>query len=71
MVALAAPVLDPEELHRAELEERVQTLYVRLSDGYRQIAEAAAAGENVTHWENVWRKLLREYEAAYDRLLAS
>lgn len=68
-LAVAVPALE-EDLERSRLEERVQTLYVRLNDGYRQIAQAEADGENITHWETVWRKLLREYEETYNRLLA-
>lgn len=70
MVALMSPVVDEEYLDRSKLEARVQAIYIRLTDGYRQIAEAEAAGQDVTHWETVWRKLLREYEETYNQLLA-
>jgi hypothetical protein len=38
-------------------------LLQRLEDGDRKIAMARSAGSDVTRLENLWIKLLREYEA--------
>lgn len=53
--------------------ERVRALQiaeVALERAYRIIERAATAGEDVTHWQEVWLRLLNEYDRSYDALLA-
>jgi len=49
---------------RAEMERLVS----RLDDGWNKIVGAQANGQDVTRWEDVWLRLLSEYEAAYEAL---
>ena len=44
------------------LEQRRDTLYTRLAHGYDTIEQAKSDGEDVSHWEAGWLRLLREYE---------
>lgn len=69
MVAVqAAPVAMLDD--RASLEAEMQRLLFRLEDGFEKIARAAAVGEDVRRWEDVWIQLLLEYEQLHDRLAA-
>ncbi len=51
---------------QAELETEIQRLVGRLEDGFDKISEAALNGQDTTRWEDVWIKLLADYEALYD-----
>ncbi len=53
---------------RARLERRASNLYLRLEDGYAQIERALDDGKDVANWEEVWRRLLRDYEQVCDLL---
>ncbi len=53
------------------MEKRASVLYLRLEDGYDRIERALADGEDVTRWDDLWRKLLREYEEVCDLLSIS
>lgn len=53
---------------RARLEKRASVLYLRLEDGYAQIEHAIENGEDVSRWDDVWKRLLREYEQVCDLL---
>jgi hypothetical protein len=69
MVALqatAVTILDDRESMEAEM----QRLLFRLEDGFEKIARAAADGEDVRRWEDVWIQLLCEYEQLHDRMAA-
>jgi hypothetical protein len=66
MVALHATLIEVDE--RSAMEAELQRLLLRLEDGFDKIARAAANGEDVARWEDVWLKLLGEYEQLYDRL---
>ncbi len=52
----------------ARLQKRAAVLYLRLEDGYAQIERGQDAGQDVTKWEDVWKRLLREYEQVCDIL---
>jgi hypothetical protein len=49
----------------------LERLRFRLEDGFDKIAQAAQAGQDTKRWEDVWLKLLAEYEALYDQLSGS
>jgi hypothetical protein len=69
MVALQAQpvvVLDDRESMNAEM----RRLLFRLEDGYEKIVQAAANGDDVRRWEDVWLQLLCEYEQLYDQMAA-
>lgn len=69
MVALqATPVTLLED--RASMEAEMQRLLFRLEDGFEKIARAAADGDDVSRWEDVWIQLLCEYEQLHDQLAA-
>lgn len=53
---------------RAKLEARRRYLYLRLEDGYKQIEQSLAEGQQVQRWEDFWMTLLDEYERISDRL---
>lgn len=40
----------------------------RLDDGYRRIDQGIADGLDVSHWEEFWIDLLRQYEVMADQL---
>ena len=46
--------------------ESVESLELRLSDGYHRIDMAVAQGDDVTLWEDFWIDLLHWYEALCD-----
>lgn len=56
---------------RSRLEKRASVLYLRLEDGYTQIERALADGQDVAKWEDLWKRLLREYEQVCDLLILS
>ncbi len=56
---------------RERLEKRSSVLYLRLEDGYSQIERALSDGQDVGKWEDIWRRLLREYEQVCDLLAIS
>ncbi len=56
---------------RSRLERRASVLYLRLEDGYAQIERALEDGQDVTKWEDLWKRLLREYEQVCDLLVLS
>lgn len=58
--------LDQQE--RRMLEQRAASLQLRLEDGYSRIERALADGQDVTRWEELWQRLLEEYELISDRL---
>ncbi len=69
MVALqATPVAIVDD--RASSEAEMQRVLFRLEDGFEKIVRAAADGEDVSRWEDVWIQLLREYEQMQDQLVA-
>ncbi|MGN6033399.1 MAG: hypothetical protein ACTHQE_17235 [Thermomicrobiales bacterium] len=49
----------------------LRTLERRLDDGYRRIDQGIADGLDVSHWEEFWIDLLRQYEIVADQLTAS
>jgi len=49
-------------MDRPRLEQRASVLYLRLEDGYAQIERALDDGQDITKWEDLWQRLLREYE---------
>lgn len=69
MVALqATPVSVFDD--RASLESEMQRLLFRLEDGFEKIVRAAADGEDVSRWEDVWLQLLSVYEQLHAQLAA-
>lgn len=56
------------ERDRARLEKRASVLYLRLEDGYARIERALDDGQDTTKWEELWKRLLREYEQVCDLL---
>lgn len=56
---------------RERLEKRASVLYLRLEDGYAQIERALSDGEDIGKWDDLWRRLLREYEQVCDLLAIS
>lgn len=64
--ATAVSVLDD----RASMEAEMQRLLFRLEDGFEKIARAAADGEDVGRWEDLWIQLLSEYELLHDQMAA-
>jgi hypothetical protein len=52
----------------ARLQKRAAVLYLRLEDGYAQIERGLDEGQDVTKWEDVWKRLLKEYEQVCDIL---
>ncbi len=69
MVALqAAAVAIFDE--RAAMEAEMQRLLFRLEDGFEKIARAAANGDDVSRWEDVWIELLSEYEQLHNQMAA-
>lgn len=40
-------------------------LLFRLEDGFVKIADAAAKGQDTARWEDVWIRLLEDYERLY------
>lgn len=53
---------------RERLEKQARALYLRLEDGYARIERALDEGEDVTRWEDLWKRLLRDYEQVCDLL---
>lgn len=49
----------------------LRTLERRLDDGYRRIDQGIADGIDVTHWEEFWIDLLRQYEVLSDQVAAA
>jgi len=69
MVALqATPVALLDE--QTSLEAEMQRVLFRLEDGFEKIVRAAADGEDVSRWEDVWIQLLGVYEQMQDQLVA-
>jgi len=73
---MAASVLtdiarDSIGMDRIRLEQRASVLYLRLEDGYAQIERALDDGQDVSRWEDLWQRLLREYEQVSDLLAVS
>jgi hypothetical protein len=56
---------------RERLEKRASVLYLRLEDGYARIERSLADGQDVTKWDDLWKRLLREYEQVCDLLAVS
>ena len=70
---MAASVLsdivnDSIGIDRSRLEQRASVLYLRLEDGYARIERALDEGQDVSRWEDLWQRLLREYEQVSDLL---
>ncbi|MDQ3548175.1 MAG: hypothetical protein M3439_05070 [Chloroflexota bacterium] len=55
---------------RAAMEAEMQRLLFRLEDGFEKIARAAANGDDVSRWEDVWIELLSEYEQLHNQMAA-
>ncbi|HVX29405.1 MAG TPA: hypothetical protein VHA53_02910 [Nitrolancea sp.] len=53
---------------RDRLEQRASILYLRLEDGYARIERALDEGQDISRWEDLWHRLLREYEQVSDLL---
>ena len=53
---------------RSELEERKLALYRRLEDGYGRIEPEIQQGRYVAQWEELWERLLHEYEEICDEI---
>lgn len=53
---------------RSTLENRRDSLYLRLEQRYDQIEQAVADGTDVTTWEDLWITMLQEYEQVCDQL---
>ena len=53
---------------REALTHRQRSLYLRLEDGYAQIERRITEGKDATRWEDVWMRLLWEYERISDEL---
>lgn len=70
MAASVFTEIAPERIgvDRSRLEQRASVLYLRLEDGYAQIERALDDGEDVSRWEDLWQRLLREYEQVSDLL---
>ncbi len=73
MAVSVLPEMAPEAIgiDRSRLEQRASVLYLRLEDGYAQIERALDDGQDVARWEDVWQRLLREYEQVCDLLAAA
>ncbi len=54
--------------HRQELGRELRRIELRLEDGYRKIEAAVERGEDVRRWEDVWIRLLHDYERIYEEL---
>lgn len=46
--------------------ESIDTLELRLADGFQRIDIARARGEDVSAWEDFWIELLHRYETLCD-----
>ncbi len=69
MVALqSTPVTT--SIDKQSMEAEMQRLLFRLEDGFEKIVRASAEGEDVERWEEIWVRLLGEYEHLYDQLSA-
>lgn len=69
MIALrTATVSIPND--RQAMEAEMQRILFRLEDGFEKIARAAANGDDVSRWEDIWIELLGEYERLHDQLAA-
>jgi hypothetical protein len=55
---------------RESIEADLQRIAFRLEDGFEKIVRAAAEGEDVSRWEDIWLRLLNDYERLHDRLAA-
>ncbi len=73
MAATARVVTQPIRTakDRSRLEKRASVLYLRLEDGYDRIERGLADGQDVTKWDDLWKRLLREYEEVCDLLSIS
>ena len=49
-------------------EQKRDSLYRRLEDGYLKVESGLAQGRDMTKWEDLWIALLREYEGICDDL---
>ena len=69
MVALqSTPVT--MSIDKESMEVEMQRLLFRLEDGFEKIVRASAEGEDVGRWEEIWVRLLNEYEQLHDQLSA-
>jgi hypothetical protein len=70
MATSLSTISAPHEIgvDRSRLEQRASVLYLRLEDGYARIERALDDGEDITRWEDLWLRLLREYEQVSDLL---
>jgi len=53
-------------LPNASRPDSIESLELRLVDGYHRIEVALAQGNDVITWEDFWIELLRNYEALCD-----
>lgn len=52
-------------------QDQLATLEQRLENGFRKIGAKMQQGISVTHWEDTWIELLRQYEQISDELAAT
>ena len=69
MSALQTPTVSTH-IDRHSMEAEIQRILFRLEDGFENIARAAADGDDVSRWEDIWIELLGEYERLHDQLAA-
>ena len=69
MIALQSTAVASRD-NREAMETEMQRILFRLEDGFEKIARAAANGDDVSRWEDIWIELLSEYEQLHDRLAA-
>jgi hypothetical protein len=70
MAAIATASSQPVRARkdRERLEKQARALYLRLEDGYARIERGLSEGQDVTRWEDLWKRLLRDYEQVCDLL---
>lgn len=69
MIALQTATVSSRD-DRQAIETEMQRILFRLEDGFEKIARAAANGDDVGRWEDIWIELLSEYEHLHDQLAA-
>ena len=50
------------------LSDRRDSLFARLEEGYGRIERGLDEGRDITTWEDLWLRLLDEYEAVCEQL---
>lgn len=62
---------EPRRLLGVFQPDSIESLELRLVDGYHRIDVARAQGEDVAAWEEFWIELLHQYEALCDGVQAA